>query len=152
MHAVIFIGIQGSGKTTFYRQRFFETHVRISMDMLRTRHREGILVAACIAAKQPFVVDNTNVLTAERALYISAARQARFRVTGYFFRTPLRAAIARNAKREGKKSIPVAGVIGKYKRLQTPAMEEGFDEIFAVELTARDQFLVSDYVPEPADN
>lgn len=152
MHAVIFIGIQGSGKTTFYRQRFFETHVRISMDMLRTRHREGILVAACIAAKQPFVVDNTNVLTAERALYISAARQARFRVTGYFFQTPLRAAIARNAKREDKKAIPVAGVIGKYKHLQTPAMEEGFDEIFAVELTAQDQFLVSDYVPEPADN
>lgn len=120
------------------------------MDMLRTRRREGILVAACIAAKQPFVVDNTNVFSAERALYISAARQARFRVTGYFFQTPLRAAIARNAKREDKKAIPVAGVIGKYKRLQTPAMEEGFDEIFAVQLTAQDQFLVTGYVPEPA--
>lgn len=151
MHAVIFIGIQGSGKTTFYRQRFFETHVRISMDMLRTRHREATLTGACIAAKQPFVIDNTNVLAAERALYIPPARQARFRVTGYFFRTPLRAAIARNAKREDKKAIPVAGVIGKYKRLQPPALEEGFDEIFAVELTAEDQFVVTDYVPGPDD-
>ncbi|HWR53907.1 MAG TPA: ATP-binding protein [Bryobacteraceae bacterium] len=148
MHAVIFIGIQGSGKTTFYRQRFFETHVRISMDMLRTRHREGILLAACLTAKQPFVIDNTNVLAAERALYIPVAKRAGFRVTGYFFRTPLRAAIARNAKRQDKKAIPVAGVVGKYKRLQTPAPEEGFDEVLAVELTAQDQFLVTAYVPE----
>lgn len=150
MHAVIFIGIQGSGKTTFYRQRFFETHVRISMDMLRTRNRESILLAACIAAKQPFAVDNTNVLAAERAIYIPVAKRAGFRVTGYFFRTPLRAAIARNAKREDKKAIPVAGVIGKYKRLQAPTQEEGFDEIFTVELTALDQFVVTEYVPEPA--
>jgi predicted kinase len=29
MEAVLFIGIQASGKTTFYRERFFDTHVRI---------------------------------------------------------------------------------------------------------------------------
>ena len=39
MQAVIFIGIQGSGKTTFYRDRFFNTHFRINLDMLKTRHR-----------------------------------------------------------------------------------------------------------------
>ena len=60
MEAVILVGIQASGKTTFYRERFFETHVRLSLDMLRTRHRERLLVAACVAAQQPFVVDNTN--------------------------------------------------------------------------------------------
>ena len=40
MECVIFIGIQASGKTEFYKQNFFKTHVRISMDMLKTRHRE----------------------------------------------------------------------------------------------------------------
>ena len=34
MEAVIFIGLQASGKSTFYRQRFFRTHVRTNMDML----------------------------------------------------------------------------------------------------------------------
>lgn len=60
MEAVILIGVQGSGKTTFYLRRFFETHVRFSLDMLRTRRRERILLMACVEAKQPFVIDNTN--------------------------------------------------------------------------------------------
>ena len=37
MQVVILIGIQGSGKSTFCRKRFFDTHVRINLDMLRTR-------------------------------------------------------------------------------------------------------------------
>ena len=34
--------------------------------MLKTRHRESILIAACIEAKQPFVIDNTNPTPKER--------------------------------------------------------------------------------------
>ena len=33
MTAIILIGIPGSGKSTFCQQRFFFTHVRISLDM-----------------------------------------------------------------------------------------------------------------------
>jgi len=47
MEAVLLIGIQASGKTTFYRERFFDTHIRISLDMLRTRERERVLMNAC---------------------------------------------------------------------------------------------------------
>jgi predicted kinase len=46
MEAVIFVGIQGTGKSTFYKERFFDTHVRINLDMLKTRHREKLLVQA----------------------------------------------------------------------------------------------------------
>jgi hypothetical protein len=45
----------------------------------------------------------------------------------------LREAIGRNSRRPGKQAIPVPGVIGTYKRLQPPAMEEGFDELYTVE-------------------
>lgn len=62
MEAVIFVGIQGAGKSSFYKERFFRTHVRINLDMLRTKRRQEILLAACIEAKQPFVADNTNVM------------------------------------------------------------------------------------------
>jgi predicted kinase len=34
LEAVIFIGLQAAGKSTFYLRRFFRTHVRINMDML----------------------------------------------------------------------------------------------------------------------
>lgn len=65
MEAILFIGIQASGKTTFYKERFFKTHIRVNLDMLKTRHRESLLLKACIEMKQPFVVDNTNPKTGE---------------------------------------------------------------------------------------
>jgi predicted kinase len=40
MQAVIFIGIQGSGKTSYYAAHFLKTHMRLSLDMLKTRNKE----------------------------------------------------------------------------------------------------------------
>jgi predicted kinase len=142
MEAVIFTGIQGSGKTTFYRECFFDTHVRISLDLLRTRERESILLAACLAARQPFVVDNTNVLASERARYVERAKAAGFRLACYFFRTELRPAIARNQLRKPK-HVPVPALVRAFKRLEPPSRAEGFDELFAVELTGENKFVVS---------
>jgi hypothetical protein len=58
MEAILFIGIQASGKSNFYLERFFRSHVCINGDMLKTRHREGLLVKACLEGKAPFVVDS----------------------------------------------------------------------------------------------
>ena len=93
MEAIIFIGIPGSGKTTFFLERFFRTHVRISKDLLRTRNREQVFLRACLATQQRFVIDNTNVVAAERALYIPQAKAARYRLLGYVFETALEDAI-----------------------------------------------------------
>jgi predicted kinase len=144
---VIFCGIQAAGKTTFYKERFFATHVRLSLDLLRTRRRERILLEACLAAKQPFVVDNTNVTRSERAAYIGPARAAGFRVVGYFFATDPKAAFARNRLRPGKAAVPAAGVFGTQKRLQVPSMDEGFDALYRVELVEPGGFEVT---PLPA--
>ncbi len=143
MEAVIFIGIQGAGKSTFYRERFFDTHVRISLDLLKTRHRERAFLETCLATQQRFVVDNTNVFAAERAVYIRAARAAGYRVTGYFFDVPLRTALWRNSRRSGAGKIPVPGVIGKFRRLEKPAVAEGFDELFAVTSDDQGRFTVA---------
>ncbi len=94
MEAVIFIGIQGSGKSSFFRERFFDTHVRINLDMLRTRRREELLVAACLEAGQSFVIDNTNPLPSDRARYVGRARAAGFRTVAYFFESSLQEAHA----------------------------------------------------------
>jgi predicted kinase len=142
MEAVLLIGIQGAGKSTFYKDRFFGTHIRISRDMLKTRYRESLFVQVCILTKQPFVVDNTNVLAAERARFIEPAREAGFRVVGYFFPPDVRASIARNKKRTGKQVIPVQGLLGTAKRLQEPQHEEGFDFLYTVRLTPENEFVV----------
>ncbi len=138
---VILVGIQGAGKTTFYRERFFDTHVRISLDLVKTRERERHLIAACLAVGQPFVIDNTNTLASDRAPYLAAAKQAGFRSIGYFFKTELRAAIARNNKRQPGK-IPVPAIIRSRKRMEPPTAAEGFDVLYTVTLDEENRFTV----------
>jgi predicted kinase len=134
MEGIVFIGIQASGKTSFYQRFFFRSHVRLSLDMLKTRHREAILVDACIKAKQPFVIDNTNPTQAERVRYISKLREHGFKIKGYYFQSKIEECLARNILRQGRDQIPEVGVKGTYNKLQPPSYEEGFDELYYVAL------------------
>jgi predicted kinase len=144
VEAVIFVGIQASGKSSFYRARFFDTHLRINLDMLKNRHREQLLLDACIEAKQPFVVDNTNPSVEERARYIERARSGGFRVVGYYFCSRPRESLVRNEQRTGKARIPEKGILGTYKRLRVPAVEEGFDELYRVHTDETNSFVVGE--------
>jgi predicted kinase len=148
MEAVIFTGIQATGKSTFYTERFFRTHVRINLDMLKTRHRERILLEACIAAKQPFVVDNCNTSTEQRARYVVPAKAAGFRVVGYYFRSRLEDALRRNAARPGRESIPEKGVVAAYARLQVPSRDEGFDALYYVSIDSEGRFVIEAWADE----
>lgn len=142
MEAVILIGIQATGKSSFYLRHFFGTHVRINMDMLKTRHREQLLLRACVEGGTPFVADNTNPSASERARYILPARAARFRVVGYYFRSSVSDALKRNASRAGAERVPDKGIFGTHKRLQLPTYAEGFDELFYVTLDDERGFVV----------
>src|SRR4051794_2205075 len=150
MEAVIFMGIQGAGKTTFYRKRFSETHLWLSLDMLRTRHRERVLLDACLAARQRFVIDNTNVTVSERARYITAAKTAGFRVIGYYFQSDLQDALRHNSLRTGRALVPAKGVVGTYRRLQPPDPAEGFDVLYLVRLTPAHEYVVTEWPGPPA--
>ncbi|MDQ5867582.1 MAG: AAA family ATPase [Chloroflexota bacterium] len=132
MEALIFTGLQASGKSTFYKERFFDTHVRINLDMLRTRNRERLLLQACLAMKQPFVVDNTNPTALDRARYIELARSARFRLVAYYFQPDVQGSRTRNDLRTGKARVPLGAIYRTANRLQPPAWEEGFDAIYDV--------------------
>ena len=149
MEMVLFIGVPGSGKSSYYQQRFYLTHLRINLDMLKTRHRERALIETCLQTRQPFVVDNTNVTKAERAIYLQKAKGAGFRVIGFFFNTTLAEALRRNEARVGRAKIPRVGVIVKFKRLQAPEIKEGFDQLWSVTLNDLGDFLVEPY-PIPA--
>lgn len=146
MEAVIFIGIQASGKSTFYRQRFFETHVRINRDMLKTANRENALLQACLGTGQPFVIDKMNLTAGHRERYIEAARAAGFRVVGYFFQSNLMDCLDRNAARTGPQRIPDPGIRGAAAQLQPPAIQEGFDEIFSVRIDGHGEFIVEPWL------
>ena len=130
MEAIVLCGLQGAGKTTLYGERWLETHVRISMDLLRTRAREAALLEYCLSTRQRFVVDNTNPTATERARYVQPAREAGFRVVGYLVDADPAEALDRNACRSGRARISDRGVLGTAKRFIPPAPEEGFDELW----------------------
>jgi predicted kinase len=132
MEAVVFCGVQGAGKTTLYVERFLATHVRISRDLLRTRHREQVFLQACLETRQPFVVDKCNPTAAERAPYVAAARAAGFRVVAYWLDVAVAEAVARNERRDGAARIPLVGVYGTAKALEPPQSGEGFDEVVRI--------------------
>jgi len=138
MEAIIFSGIQGAGKSTFCRERYWDSHIRINYDMLRTRHREKLLIAACIESKQSFVVDATNPTIADRQRYIAPAKAGRFMIVGIEFQVATAIAVTRNAARAGKKNLPDIAIYATASKLQPLSFAEGFDEIWRVCVSAED--------------
>jgi predicted kinase len=132
MELIIFIGIPGSGKSTFYKNNFFNTHVRISLDLLNTRFKESKYFELGLDLQQKMVIDNTNVTTIERKKYIEPAKRKKYTVTGYYFESKVRECIARNEARSEK--INKIGILAKFKALQIPSYEEGFDNLHYVSI------------------
>jgi predicted kinase len=148
MEMVILIGIQATGKSTFFQKRFADTHVRINLDMLKTRHRERRLIETCLEIQQRLVVDNTNPSRADRAAYINVAKQAGFRVSGFYFQSKTSDAINRNATRDQSRRIPEKGILGTSARLELPSLDEGFDELSHVMMDGRGGFEVKEWQDE----
>jgi predicted kinase len=149
VEAVVLCGVQGSGKTTLYVERFLATHVRVSLDLLRSREREAAFVRLCLDMRQPFVVDNTNPTPADRRRYVKPARAAGFRVIGYLVEVDPSLALARNAERTGRAQVPLAGVLGTGRRLLRPTPEEGFDELWHATATRDGGWRVEPLVVTP---
>jgi hypothetical protein len=148
MEMVLFIGIQATGKSSFYLERFFRTHVRINLDMLKTRRREELLVRACIEGKISFVVDKMNLTRAQRDAYIASAKAAGFRVSGFFFQSELAFALRRNAGRALPERVPDPGLRSASATLQLPSRNEGFDQLSFVRMNGQGGFHVEEWKDE----
>ncbi len=132
MEMIIFTGIPASGKSSFYKELFFNSHVRISMDLLNTRNKENRLMQYCFETQSKMVIDNTNVTRESRKKYIESAKQNKYQIIGYFFESSVPDCLERNRNRKG--AINEIGIKAKYKDLEKPGPEEGFDKIFTVKI------------------
>lgn len=133
MEAIILIGIPASGKSTFYKERYADTHVRINLDMLKNRKAEEMIFMACLWAQRNVVIDNTNVKRSERAYYINALKKYNYKkITGYFFDSDVPTCINRNILRG--RPVPDKALVIKYQAIEAPGLSEGFDNLYFVKI------------------
>lgn len=138
----ILIGIQASGKSSF-ANRFLGNCTHISLDQLNTRrNEETALKVALLIMKENCVIDNTNPTRQERQKYIDLGKKAGYKIVGLYFRSVIDECIKRNDKRFGKAKIPLKGLLATAKRLQQPALQEGFDELYYVKIENK-EFVIS---------
>lgn len=142
MEMIIFTGIPASGKSSFYKELFFNSHLRVSMDLLNTRNKENKLLQYGFETQSRMVIDNTNVTRESRKKYIEAAKQNQYTIISYFFESSVQDCLERNRNR--KDSINEIGIKAKYKELEKPGFEEGFDKIFNV-IIVNNTFEITSY-------
>ena len=142
--AIIFIGLQASGKSTYYHQILQNDYVHINLDSLHTRNKERLLIEECFTAGRSFVVDNTNPTAADRERYISAARQYGYEVEGYFFQSVIAACVERNHLRRGKACVPDKAIAATSNRMELPSYQEGFDKLYFVRI-AQGMFITEEW-------
>ncbi|MEV6910740.1 ATP-binding protein [Amycolatopsis sp. NPDC051071] len=143
---VILIGLQASGKTTFFRREFASTHVHLSKDNFpNARHRQARLLrmlAEALEDGRSVVVDNTNPSPEDWAPLIEIARRYGADVKGYWFPLDFVGSQERNARRGGKSRVPDVGLYATLKRLRRPGAEDGFDELYTVGFDGDGGFVV----------
>ena len=128
--AVIFVGVQGAGKTEFYARYFSDAYTRISLSEIGTRQAERAIIRDCISHGESYVLDSQNLTREDRRRYFSRAHDAGYRIIGYYFPSTVEESLERaglkldkNAQRRQKKA---------FDRLEPPEYNEGYDELYIV--------------------
>ncbi len=139
MELVIFVGLQASGKSTFFRTHFEVTHTHVSKDLFRhnknRNRRQTQLIEAALQKGNPVVVDNTNPTVEERRPLIALGREYGAKVVGYYFDSKVSECLERNRRRVGKARVPDVAIYATTKKLARPSYSEGFVELFCVRIT-----------------
>ena len=152
MDLVIFVGLQASGKSTFFRERFAATHAHVSKDLFRNNknpnRRQTQLIEAALEQGSSVVVDNTNPTVEDRLTLIELGNKFGARIIAYYFESEVRRCIGRNRRRLGKERVPDVAIFATAKKLVAPSYSEGFDELFRVRITDGSAFAVHPYGDE----
>lgn len=132
--AIIMMGIQASGKSSFCKNQLSEGYVRINLDELNTRNKEKLQFDECIGNGKSIVIDNTNPTKADRQRYIPALKEAGYVIAGYFMQSRVADCIERNEMREGREKVPSTAIAATSNKLELPDYSEGFDELYYVQI------------------
>jgi predicted kinase len=147
MELVIIVGLQGAGKSTFYRTFFVHSHVLVSKDLFRNNRRrarrQAYLVDEALRAGCSVVVDNTNPTVDDRRALVEQGRAYSAVVAAYYFDVPFEICFTRNRERQGKARVPDVALYATAKKLVAPTYAEGFDHLCHVTLPKPHTFAVT---------
>lgn len=155
MEMIIFIGLQASGKSTFFRTHFATTHEYISKDRMRNVRRPGLrqaqLIEEALQAQRSVVIDNTNPTVEDRASLINLGRMYGAEIVGYYFESQVSRCLERNRLRQGKERVPDVAIYVTAKKLVRPSYAEGFDRLFYVRMAGDSRFEVHPWKEDESD-
>lgn len=143
---VLFVGIPGCGKTTFWKRKVLKPHFfRLSLD----DYRKAVCGQDYLGSFEPVVkmwadttrsylfhqgvnilVDATSLTREIRKPWLDAANSHGYEVKCVWFKTPLRSCLRNNAKRD--RYVPVDVIRDMHTRLEKPLIREGFKSIMQV--------------------
>jgi predicted kinase len=146
---VVLIGLQASGKTTFYREHFSQSHVHVSKDSFRNARnrekRQNALLDEAFREGNSVVLDNTNPSREVRAAAIAIAQRHGALVRGLYFESRPELSIARNANRDRGSRVPEVGLRAVASQLERPSFDEGFARLEYVRIVDG-RFIVEPWV------
>lgn len=124
MECIILIGIPGCGKSTFYKDKYGDTHLRINLDMLGRRNRESAIFEIAVKTKTKIVIDNTNVTIENRKKYIPLLKANSYKIIACYWDPHC---LNYNEKRENP--VPKEAIRKYIKEFIIPTFDEGFNKI-----------------------
>jgi len=152
LELIMFIGLQASGKSSFFHRHFSASYTHVSKDLLRNNgrpaRRQQQLIEEALQARLSVVVDNTNVTLESRAEVIHVGRLYNATVISYYFEPQVSQCLERNRQRTGKARVPDVAIFATLKKLVRPSYQEGFDRLFYVRIADDGAFEVSDWIEE----
>ncbi|MCA5013709.1 MULTISPECIES: ATP-binding protein [unclassified Enterococcus] len=148
MEVILLMGLQASGKSTFYKRYFSDSHLRLNLDMLHTRNKEKQLLSTCLEISQSVVIDNTNPTKLDRQRYFQLAGRADVTFIGYYFQSKLAECLKRNQQRTGQAHLPEIALKATAAKLELPDFDEGFSQLYYVAQTADQGFDIKEWANE----
>lgn len=138
MEMIILVGLQASGKSTFYRTHFAATHEHISKDLLRASKnkskKQAELIERAFQEQRSVVVDNTNATLQDRLPLIDLGQRYGAKITGYYFQPDVLSSRKRNIERTGKAQVPDKAIFITAHKFTLPSYAEGFDTLYYVRI------------------
>ncbi len=143
----VLVGLQASGKSTFYRSRLADRFELVSKDLFprgarRKQARQMRLVEGALAVGRSVAVDNNNPAPEEWRPLVDAGHAHGATVIAYWFPPDLAGSLRRNALRTGRERVPDVGIHATHGRLRRPAPGDGFDAVYGVRFDGRGGFEV----------